>query len=234
VQNEYDPAMARWGSVVAVGALTLLAACSSSGDAEPTDTTAFIPSVASTTEPTTTTTIAPTTIAPTTIAPTTTPPPPTTIDPDVALAQEVEADLLEADRLENEASQEPFDTERERAALERRLGFAADSLRQKLQSYRERGVAIRPNPQVPASLTVEVPAQLVVEGGDVATVQVCEVNSWILVEVGAGPDGSDAIVNPDVVTSRSTVFLRNENGVWKVEGGNEIAAWEGLDRCPER
>ena len=58
-------------------------------------------------------------------------------------------------------------------------------------------------------MTVEGRCDVLGRGqSDVAEVQICEVNSWILVEVGAGPNGTDAIVNPDVIASRSTVFLR--------------------------
>lgn len=206
--------------MVAVGALTLLAACSSSGDAEPTDTTAFIPSVASTTQPTTTTT---------TIAPTTTPPPPTTIDPDIALAQEVEADFLEADRLANEALQDPFDTEKAQAALDRRTGFLLEDFEATLAEYRELNHALRSNPALPASVVVEVPAEVI---SDVAELQICEVNSWIVVEVGAGPDGTDAIVDPSTVAFRSVVFLRNVDGVWKLEGGTQLGQWDGASECP--
>ena len=41
-----------------------------------------------------------------------------------------------------------------------------------------------------------------------------------------------AIVNPDVLASRSIVFMRNVDGVWKFEGGNELQRWEGSSTCP--
>ncbi len=112
----------------AVGALTLLASCASDGDAEPAVTTIVTSTVPATTEaPTTTTSTPPTTQAPT-----------TTIDPAVALAAEVEADLLEADRLANEALQDPFNDEKEQAALDRRTGFrSATTSSGRLPSYRE-------------------------------------------------------------------------------------------------
>jgi len=220
--KQYDRTMSPRGSLLAVAlVMSLLAACSGGGDASPA-TTATTPTVTATTEADPTTTVAPTT----TEAPT------TTIDPAEALAAAVEADLLEANRLENEASQDPFNADKEQAALERRAGFAAAALEEKLADYRQRNVAIRPNGQVPATVIVESPATLVVEGADVAQVQVCEINSWILVEVGAGPNGSDAVVNPDVVASRASVFLRAVDGVWKIEGGNSIAEWEGAASCP--
>ena len=54
---------------------------------------------------------------------------------------------------------------------------------------------------------------------DVAELQICEVDSWILVEVGAGPNGTDAIVNPDVIAYRSTVTsFGNVDGIVEVRG----------------
>jgi ABC-type transport system substrate-binding protein len=222
VEKGYHPAMRRRGIVLAMAIAGTLAACSSSGDADPAPTTDPSTTVAvSEPEPTTTTAAPTTTVAPT-----------TTLDPAESLAAEVEADLLEADRLENEASKEPFDSEKERVALERRVGFAAEALRSKLEDYRRRNVAIRENPEVAPVVAIEVQAELAPAAGDVAEVQVCEVNSWILVEVGAGPNGTDAVVNSDVVASRGIVILRRVDDVWRVEGGRQIGEWAGASECP--
>ena len=123
-----------------------------------------------------------TTDSPATEAPT------TTLDPAAALAADVEADFLEADRLGREASMDPFDAAKEAAALDRRLGVIRENFAAKLAEYRTKNQAIRANDASPASVTVEVPATLVVDGGDVAEMQICEVDSWVLVEVGAGPE----------------------------------------------
>ena len=95
---------------------------------------------------------------------------------------------------------DPFDAEKEAAALDRRLGVIRDNLARHAGRLPRTNYAIRENADDPASITVEVPPVLVVEGGDVAEMQICEVDSWILVEVGAGPNGADAIVNPDVAS----------------------------------
>lgn len=215
--------MARRGSAIVV-ALGLLAACSSNGDASPAAETTSVPPTApsSTDAPTTTTGSASTS----TIAA-----PPTTIDPADSLAAEVEADFLEADRLGREASMDPFDRDKEVAALDRRLGVIRDNFAARLADYRTNNYAIRANDAIPASITVEVPALLVVDNGDVAEMQICEVDSWILVEVGAGPNGSDAIVDSEVVASRSVVFLRNSEEVWLYEGGAVVDEWEGATTC---
>jgi hypothetical protein len=207
------------GALILASAVLTLAACSGSdGDASLSTVVA---------------TVAPTTAAPTTTsAPTTTQAPTTTIDPAVALAAEVEADYREAIRLGDEALQDPFDAARETAALDRRLGIIRENFAERLARYRTESLAIRENETVPATIVVEQPARLVPPSDDVIEMQVCEVDSWIVVEVGAGPNGTDAVVNPDVVAYRAQVFMRNVDGVWKYEGGNDLASWEGATSCP--
>ena len=207
------------GALILASAVLTLAACSGSdGDATP----STVP-----------VTVAPTTAAPTTTStPTTTQAPTTTIDPAEALAAEVEADYREAIRLGDEALQDPFDAARETAALDRRLGIIRENFAERLARYRTESLAIRENETVPATIVVEQPARLVPPSDDVIEMQVCEVDSWIVVEVGAGPNGTDAVVNPDVVAYRAQVFMRNVDGVWRYEGGNDLASWEGATSCP--
>jgi hypothetical protein len=208
--------------LVLASAMLTLAACSSDGAATPATTPTTPATPATTTAAPTTTTSAP----PTTQAPT------TTVDPAVALAAEVEADFREADRLGREASLDPFDAEEDAAALDRRLGVVAENFATRLAAWRELNFALRENADVPASIVVELPARLVLEGRDVVEMQVCEVDSWLVVEVGAGPNGSEAVVNADVSASRAPVFMRLVGGVWKFEGGNDLDSWEGATSCP--
>ena len=137
--SEYDSAMSRAGNVLAsaVGALAvvaLLAAGCSTGEATPA-TTVVDTTVVQPTSPTAT--APPETDPPTTLAPT------TTHDPAAALAAEVEADFLEADRLGREASMDPFDADKEAAALDRRLGVIRDNFAAKLADWRVRNYALR-------------------------------------------------------------------------------------------
>lgn len=204
-------------------AWSLLAACSTSG----TDATPATTNTTNTTQPApSTTAAAPTTTTTTTNAPT------TTIDPAEALAAQVEADYREAIRLADEALKNPFDAEAEAAALDRRLGVVRENFADRLAQYREDNFAIRENEAVPAAITVEIAARLIPPSDDVVEMQVCEVDSWIVVEVGAGPDGTDGIVNPDVAAYRAQIFMRNVDGVWKYEGGNDLESWEGVTLCP--
>jgi hypothetical protein len=199
----------------------MLASCAGSDEAAP-DTTPEVSTTAATTVPDPTTT----SVAPTTEAPT------TTTDPTAALAAQVEADYREAIRLGDEASGDPFDRALEEAALERRLGVVRENFAARLADYRDSNYAIRPSESVPATITVEVPARLVPPSDDVAEMLVCEVDSWVLVEVGAGPDQSDAVVDSEINAYRAQVFLRLVDGIWRYEGGNDLASWEGATSCP--
>ncbi len=125
---------------------------------------------------------------------------------------------------------DPFDAEKEAAALERRLGVIAENFAAKLAEWRDLNYALRENPDVPASITVESPATLVLDGGDVAEMQICEVDPWMVVELGAGPNGSDAIVNDEVSAYRRRFFMRLIDGTWRFEGGIEIERVGGSDR----
>jgi hypothetical protein len=201
-------------------AMVILVACST-GDAAPAATQSSTP----TTLPTEATSTTPSSTAATTTTSTS----PTTEVEDRAAA--VEADLLEAFRLGDEALQDPSDEQAEAAALDRRLGFIAERFAQTLAEYRTKNYAIRPNVDVPESVTVELPPTFLGADGEVAEVQICEINSWILVEVGAGPNGTDAVVNPDVIATRAMIFMRLIDGTWRFEGSNLIQEWFGADEC---
>jgi hypothetical protein len=217
--------MARRGRAIVV-AMALLAACSSNGDTAPTSEATSAPATTPSTTDAPATTVAPATTS-------TTAAPPTTTDPADSLAAEVEAAFLEADRLGREASMDPFDPEKEAAALDRRLGVIRDDLESLLADYRARNYALRENSDTPPTVSIIDAPGAMAETSDVARLEICEVNSWILVEVGAGPNGVDAVIDPTVVSSRATVFLRLDDGVWKIEGGNQTGRWEGASECPD-
>jgi hypothetical protein len=221
----YDRAMRPWGNAVALAVVGAFAvgACSSGGDdASQTSTTV----VTATTEATTTasTTQAPTTLPPATEAPT------TTIDLAEAFAADVEAALLETFRLTDEAFQDPTNDAKVEAALAGYTGANLDLIRSQLEDYEENNQEARPNPDVPAGTTIEAPAR---REGDLAILQVCEISPWVVVELGAGPNGSDAIVNADVYAYRSNYVMEQIDGRWLIAGGELIGEWVGGESCPE-
>jgi hypothetical protein len=222
VATKYDSAMARRGSALAaVVAVALIAACSGSDDAAPA-TTLEAPTTVAPTVPDPTTTVAPTTEAPT-----------TTVDPAQALAAEVEADFRETIRLTNEAFQDPMNDEKVTAALDGYLGANRDFIQARFDEFRSNGWVATPNPAIEPALIIELPARLIPPSEDVVEMQVCEIDPWIVVEPGAGPDGTEAIVDSELYTYRSVFFLRDVEGRWRIEGGNETGSWTGLLTCPD-
>jgi hypothetical protein len=222
VKSKYDRVMPRKRAVAAaVVVLGVLAACSSEDDTADTSTS---------TTPAPTTIVAPTTTVP---VPTTTTAPTTTIDPAIELAAQVEADFREAIRLTSEAFQDPANDENVAAALDGYLGVNRDFIQGRFDEFRTNGWVATPNPEVAADVIIEGPAKLIPPSDDVVEMQVCEIDPWIVVEPGGGPDGTEAIVDAELYTYRSIFFLRNVDGRWLVEGRNEIGSWTGLSACPD-
>lgn len=228
MREEYDSAMTRRGNVVAiaVGVAVLVSACSSD-DAAPNTTVAEV-EVDTISPPTSTE--APAT--PTTSTTSSTDAPTTTLDPAATLAADVEADLLEAFSALYAAIQDPMNDEKVEAALAWHIESNRDFIAEQLDEYRANGWVARPNPDVQAATIIEVPPTLIEPSDDLSQVQVCEVDSWIVVEPGAGPDGTGAIVNAEVNTYRSNFFLRLTDDRWKVEGSAQLGSWEGVEVCP--
>jgi hypothetical protein len=221
VGTKYHPAMARkGGALILASAVLTLAACSGSdGDASP----ATVP-----------VTVAPTTAAPNTTSATTTTTqaPTTTTDPAEVLAAEVEADFMETFRLTDVAFQDPSDAAKVAAALEGYVESNRDLVERQLSELRDLGRAARPNPNVVAEVRIEKPAVFVASPNDAALLQVCQVDSWIIVEPGAGPDGTDAVVNSDVTSYRSNFVLISVDGRWRIRGSESLGEFPGASKCP--
>jgi len=168
----------------------------------------------------------------TTETPTTTATPATTIDPEQALAAEVERDFRRARRLELEASMDPTNKRAVKRAVATRTGPAEEAIAAYFQGLVDSRYAIRESVVADASTTVEVPAARVGEGIDVVELQECEIDPWVVVEVGAAPDGSDAIVDDATYAHRRLVILRMVDSSWKVEGTRSLGEWVGVEECP--
>jgi hypothetical protein len=219
------------GLVLGAAALVGMAACGGSGGSAETSSPPDPPATAATTvspEPPTTT------AATTTAAPTTTGAPPTTTstlaptttqDPAEALAAEVEAAYLEAVELRYAAAMDPGNAIAIERALERRTGPSRSVLADELRDLAARRLRIVESESEPPQTIIEQ-----VSIGDdhvVATVKACVIDSWILVETGAGPSGSDAIVDDSVASYRSIAELKLADGVWRISSIAEEGAWLG-------
>ena len=78
----------------------------------------------------------------------------------------------------------------------------------------------------------EAPVQVRGEEGLAVLIE-CQIDSWVLVEVGAAPNGDDAIVNDEMLAYRNRVWLRLVEDSWKIESGEEIERWVAAESCPE-
>lgn len=210
--------------LAACAAVAVTATTCSSGDDTASDTSTSAATTTTTTEATTTTP-PPTS---TSEATTTTTEPPTTEQPTTTTTtepfdevQEVTEDFLSMWAAFDAAIRDPAD-----ASLETELhgwvtgSVAAESL-ELLSDYRDRGLRARRRDDLPASVQVEG----VAVAGDSAELTACELNSDELVEVGAAPDGSDAVVDDSISSRRFTAQLTRGPEHWLVGRITMVSEW---------
>lgn len=217
--------------LLATIAALAVTACSNGDDATPTTTTTAAPtttaSTTSTTSTSTTTTSSTTTT--TTRPPTTESTPPTTEPRDEI--QEVIDGFQAAWRAFDAAKLDPTNDATVDAARALFSGDSLAALNERVEQFRNENLRGVTNPDVPAR--ADVYQDSVTIQGDVATLLVCDVNSNMLVEVGAAPDGSDAIVNDDIVARLIDTTMIRSSGGWLLAGGTTTAEYFGQDRCEE-
>lgn len=104
---------------------------------------------------------------------------------------------------------------------------------QNMQTLRSKGWLARPNPDVADTSTVEGEVQLL-DGPPATKAQatVCTISAGVIYKPGAAPDGSDLIVNDEVVARRELVTMVLQDGAWKAEEGTNLGTWNGRSDCP--
>jgi hypothetical protein len=102
-----------------------------------------------------------------------------------------------------------------------------------METLRTHGWRSRENPSVPSVLSVESDVQLL--DGPPATkaeLTVCTIDSGVVYEPGAAPDGSDTIVNDEVTAIRDHITMVFDGGAWKLYQGTNVGSWSGATSCP--
>ena len=159
-----------------------------------------------------------TTPPPTDPPPTTAPPAPTTtIDPTESLIADIEADLNAGEQAALAGSRSPADrVSRDTlsrffsgAALEFLLGFYDQLVAE--------GLFARANPEVPSIIRV---SEVVDASDDQATVIFCRIDAGVIAELL--PDGSEAVVDDEVVRTEVRLRVVLVDGVWTNPGGGEL------------
>ena len=166
--------------------------------------------------------------------PSTTTAPPTTLDPIAAEEAAVTARVLEIQAVRVNAYVN-LDAPGNAEALDDAYtegGVAREVVESDLQALRDEGWRVRENPSVPMTITVE---SIELRDGpptNHANAIVCLIDSAIVYEPGGAPDGSDAVVNNDVIAGRSVQRLVREDGTWQLDEVESLDEWPGAPECP--
>jgi ABC-type transport system substrate-binding protein len=174
-----------------------------------------------------------TTTSPSTTTTTTTVEPTTTLDP-VAAEEAAVSEAAEQARLARSDALINFDDPAVLAALEQYyvVGPALDEVNESIEVLRTEGWRAREHPTIPEGLTVEEITFIDGPPPTRAEVVVCILDSGVIYEPAAAPDGGDVIVNDQVVAARTTYEMIKVEGGWKLRslvGGEEF---EGVTECP--
>ena len=219
----YDSAMRQTAIAIVVASCLLLAACSSSGSDSGASTTIATPAptpVATTTEPP----------APSTEAPTTTiEAPTTTVDTEAQLAAAEQA-YLDAFDAYIAASRDPSNPEL-RAEVERLYtGPNLEFTINQLDGFVRQNWVARPA-EDPSMAMILLSPQFLPDRNDIVELVSCEINTERFVEVGAAPDGSDALVTDEVKVVRGLIRLELIDGQWKARSGETLAELNAPEDC---
>lgn len=192
-------------------------ACSGGSDGESPATNAdpvATDTVADTEPEATTTTVPTTTTTSTTVAPT------TTLD-EAALLAEAEAAYLEAFEVGKEVIRNPDNPDNDELLREH---FTDGNLEKALENLRltiEGNFVSERNSANPSFVEIIEPAEFLDESQTTAVMTVCEFNSDKLYEIGAAPDGTDALVRDDPVSFLFVTRMELIDGQWKSKTGGE-------------
>jgi hypothetical protein len=225
-----------WRGVVLLAGVVLWAGCSGgeqgvtdlSLGAEPTAGVVASTEAPAVSDPSVTTTAAPTTaLSSTTEAPAASSSPATSPETDDE-ADEVVAAYLAAWQAFTDAAMDPTNPEFRALIESTRVGANLERALAILDELVMNGWVAIEHPTDPARTTIEDGPFI---DGDTATVVVCDLDSNIVIEPGAAPDGSDAMVNDEVVALRIEVTLARVSGTWKVSAGRILGEWPEALTC---
>jgi len=224
-------------AVAGIVTVLLLGACSSDDGAGGDTTTSS--SSAADMSPSTTNTVATTAITSSTTSTTTAstlPPNTTTTVDDVATTKQAVANAAISAREAYLYAVYNLDAADALGRIDATMtpGPSRDLTLANLEMLRRNGWRARPRVDVPDTIALEGEVQLV--DGPPATraeVTVCTVSAGVIYEPGAAPDGSDTVVNDEVVARRELRTMVLDGAVWKLYSGTNLGTWSGVTTCPD-
>ncbi len=217
----------RTTAVITIAALIGITACQGDDDVAPT-----LPTDPSTTTVSTTDDLAPTTSPVPTTTPTT-PTTPLTTDPLIDEAAETQAVVdafVHAWSELNLLKLDPTDDEQFDKVRSLYAGPLLIAIEEQIDNFRTLGYASRPNPDLPETIVPDESSVALFDGR--ARFQYCELDSNVLVEVGTGPNGTDALVDESVSISISTVELELRDNNWIAVSNDELRR-EDRSKCDD-
>ncbi|MFV0258026.1 MAG: hypothetical protein ACK5PP_06220 [Acidimicrobiales bacterium] len=113
-------------------------------------------------------------------------------------------------------------------------GDSLDRLVAVIEEWAVEGWVSRPNPNAPPVHTEIVSAAIDSDHPTHADVRVCQVDTGMVVDLGAGPGGEDVIVNDVISTNIADLDVRlGDDEVWRVYDLHMVERLEGATECPD-
>jgi hypothetical protein len=110
-------------------------------------------------------------------------------------------------------------------------GAGVEDMRARMKGLADRGYAGRPGPD--GYFVVERTSVPSAAEGARATVTVCVFDDAVVYDTEhEGPDGKPVVVNDKVESTRTEVRWIRQGGTWRLEGGDVVERWPGVNRCP--
>jgi hypothetical protein len=150
---------------------------------------------------------------------------------DDAVAADVAAGATRAWSLLNEARLDPGDAAKRGAAVAAYTGKSQDTVTELLSQYGVTGQVSRTDDAAPATLVPYPDTVTLSADGREATIEVCEVDSNILVQPGMADDGGDVIVDDESATLELKLTLRLVDGEWLEADGEILDREVGATTC---
>jgi hypothetical protein len=94
------------------------------------------------------------------------------------------------------------------------------------------GEVVIQNPDVPTRTEIIRDTVFFLE--DAGTFDACAIDANIVVEPGGNPDGTDRVVDDDIVAAALTYHLDRIDGRWLVSDLERFGLWEGQEECGEQ
>ena len=100
-----------------------------------------------------------------------------------------------------------------------------------IEDYRVNNLRSLPNPDVPARYDVDPNSVEVNLDSGTGRVQACHLNTFLEVETGGNPDGTDRIIEDEISERVEQLELIRDDGAWKIDAASIPDEPDGETPC---